>query len=144
MTQQMRVEGRDTSLQDQHLAAIALGRDVLQGRPVLLDSGAGAYSGLAVRFTRPATGQRTKLWEISDSFHCSIIGTCLTAAELRKIMARVLQRDVSASSDPSLTARRLPCAASTTRARKRCRRRSISATTASSTASPSCGARTPS
>lgn len=29
--------------------------------------------------------RRTKLWEIDDCYHCSIIGTCLTVADLKKI-----------------------------------------------------------
>ena len=32
---------------------------------------------------------RTKLWELTDAFHCSVIGTCLSIAELRKILAKL-------------------------------------------------------
>ncbi len=33
-------------------------------------------------------GRRTKLWEISDTLFCSIIGTCLSPGELRRVLAR--------------------------------------------------------
>jgi len=33
--------------------------------------------------------RRRKLWELSGSFHCSLIGTCLSTAELRKLMGRL-------------------------------------------------------
>ena len=32
--------------------------------------------------------QRRKLWEFSSHLHCSIVGTCLSTAELRKIVAK--------------------------------------------------------
>jgi len=32
---------------------------------------------------------RKKLWELSRTYHCSIIGTCLTLAELRQIQRRI-------------------------------------------------------
>ena len=51
---------------------------------------------------RPPARQRTRLWELSDSFHCSVVGTCLTTAELRKAMARALRRDVSGLTDHEL------------------------------------------
>ncbi len=30
-------------------------------------------------------GRRKKLWQIEERLHCSIVGTCLTLAELRRI-----------------------------------------------------------
>ena len=44
---------------------------------------------------RLAKPQRAKLWELSDSVHCSIIGTCLTTAELRRIMSKIIRDDVA-------------------------------------------------
>ena len=32
---------------------------------------------------------RRRLWELHKSFHCSIIGTCLSTSELRKVLSRV-------------------------------------------------------
>ena len=45
---------------------------------------------------------RAKLWELSESVHCSIIGTCLTAGELRRAMTKVVQSDVSGFTDHDL------------------------------------------
>src|SRR6185295_10047240 len=33
--------------------------------------------------------RRRRVWEVSTSFHCSIIGTCLTTAELRQILIKI-------------------------------------------------------
>jgi Uncharacterized protein conserved in bacteria (DUF2325) len=32
---------------------------------------------------------RTKIWELMETLHCSIVGTCLSTAELRKILAKL-------------------------------------------------------
>jgi hypothetical protein len=47
-------------------------------------------------------GQRRKLWEFSTSMHCSIVGTCLSILELRKIIAKVKGHDLKSLSDLSL------------------------------------------
>jgi hypothetical protein len=36
----------------------------------------------------PAAPRRTKLWELGGTLHCSIIGTCLTTAELRRALEK--------------------------------------------------------
>jgi hypothetical protein len=36
-----------------------------------------------------SSARRTRLWEFDHSLHCSIIGTCLTTAELRSILAKL-------------------------------------------------------
>ncbi len=46
--------------------------------------------------------QRAKLWELNGSVHCSVIGTCLTTAELRRAMGKVMQADLSGFSDHDL------------------------------------------
>ena len=33
--------------------------------------------------------RRTKIWELAGNLHCSIIGTCLTTAELRQLLTKV-------------------------------------------------------
>jgi len=33
--------------------------------------------------------KRRRIWELSNNFHCSIIGTCLTTAELRQILIKI-------------------------------------------------------
>jgi Uncharacterized protein conserved in bacteria (DUF2325) len=37
---------------------------------------------------KPSPSRRTKLWELHNYLHCSIIGTCLSTRELRNIVAR--------------------------------------------------------
>ena len=40
---------------------------------------------------RPAdpVRKRARIWELSDTMHCSVIGTCLSTRELRQAMARI-------------------------------------------------------
>jgi hypothetical protein len=37
----------------------------------------------------PCATRRTKIWEFSGNLHCSIIGTCLSTAELRRILIKL-------------------------------------------------------
>jgi len=37
--------------------------------------------------------RRRRLWELSPTLHCSIIGTCLTTGELREILRRIARRE---------------------------------------------------
>ncbi len=50
----------------------------------------------------PLKRQRAKLWELNESVHCSIVGTCLTTGELRRAMGKVLQADVAGMTDHDL------------------------------------------
>ena len=52
--------------------------------------------------TAPAKPARAKLWELNASVHCSVIGTCLTTAELRRAMGKAMQVDVSGFTDHDL------------------------------------------
>jgi hypothetical protein len=36
----------------------------------------------------PPVTRRTRIWELSSHFHCSIVGTCLSTAELRQVLAK--------------------------------------------------------
>ncbi len=36
----------------------------------------------------PADKPRDRIWELADTLHCSIVGTCLTNAEARAILAK--------------------------------------------------------
>ena len=49
--------------------------------------------------------RRCKLWELSGSLHCSIVGTCLTAAELRRFFVRLGDADARTASDHALHGR---------------------------------------
>ncbi|MBV8336137.1 MAG: DUF2325 domain-containing protein [Alphaproteobacteria bacterium] len=61
------------------------------GGPPLLPSATTARE-LDELLARPAR-QRTKLWEFGTNLHCSIIGTCLTTAELRQIFVKLGRRE---------------------------------------------------
>lgn len=37
----------------------------------------------------PQTPRRSRIWELAETLHCSIIGTCLSNAELRHALARL-------------------------------------------------------
>jgi Membrane-bound metallopeptidase len=50
------------------------------------------------RPTAPA-GPRRRLWEINQRIHCSLIGTCLTLGDLRRIERRLCIEPLSALSD---------------------------------------------
>jgi len=65
---------------------------------------AGPSAPPALDAAKPPRRQRSKLWELSDSVHCSIIGTCLTTSELRRVMAKA-SADVSRVSDHDLHSR---------------------------------------
>src|ERR1700689_5393724 len=55
-----------------------------------------------VRLT-PANGgsqnRRRKLWDLSATLHCSIIGTCLSTSELRRIVAKATGEPAGKLSD---------------------------------------------
>lgn len=46
--------------------------------------------------------KRAKLWELSSSIHCSIVGTCLTAADLRRVMRKIANADITHVTDHDL------------------------------------------
>lgn len=69
------------------------------GRP------AGLRSAPPVLAGKPLPRLRAKLWELNDSVHCSIIGTCLTTGELRRAMAKAMSADVSSHTDHDLHSR---------------------------------------
>lgn len=54
---------------------------------------------------KPALRQRARLWDLNASVHCSVVGTCLTTGELRRVMAKVVAADVSHLSDHDLHSR---------------------------------------
>jgi hypothetical protein len=52
-----------------------------------------------------AEPRRRRIWELSGSFHCSIIGTCLTTSELRQVLNRMPLPGVHKESDHALHGR---------------------------------------
>jgi len=59
--------------------------------PVRLDR----QSDVVLRINAPAgaasarSAKRSKIWELSETLHCSIVGTCLSTAELRHVLVRL-------------------------------------------------------
>jgi hypothetical protein len=54
------------------------------------------------RQATPTEARRRRIWEISGNFHCSIIGTCLTTAELRQILVKIQLAGAHKGSDHEL------------------------------------------
>ncbi|MCJ2049486.1 hypothetical protein [Methylobacterium sp. J-070] len=50
----------------------------------------------------PADKPRDRIWELAESLHCSIVGTCLTNAEARAILAKLGRPDVRTISEHRL------------------------------------------
>jgi hypothetical protein len=46
--------------------------------------------------------QRTRIWDIHSSLHCSIIGTCLTTGELRRLLVRLKVAGAESADDHDL------------------------------------------
>lgn len=53
----------------------------------------------------PRTSRRAKIWDISPALHCSIIGTCITAAELRQLFVKFGDADAKTITDHVLHSR---------------------------------------
>ncbi|HWA42530.1 MAG TPA: DUF2325 domain-containing protein [Hypericibacter adhaerens] len=75
--------------------------------------GGAAASNLILRTPDPHAGlrealgmdqapRRRRLWELSGYLHCSIIGTCLSTAELRQILIKAQMTPVSTATDHEL------------------------------------------
>ncbi len=46
--------------------------------------------------------RRRKIWELSSTLHCSVVGTCLSAAEIRQLLIRLKSADAETASDHDL------------------------------------------
>jgi hypothetical protein len=57
-----------------------------------------------VAMAAPEAGNahRTRIWEFSTNLHCSIIGTCLTTAELRQVLDKLKLAGAAAASEHDL------------------------------------------
>jgi Uncharacterized protein conserved in bacteria (DUF2325) len=68
----------------------------LAGNSTFTPRGPNVLSPLVASDTR---GRRPKIWDIAPSLHCSIIGTCLSAAELRQFFVRLGDANARTASD---------------------------------------------
>jgi Uncharacterized protein conserved in bacteria (DUF2325) len=57
---------------------------------------------MALEATSPQPARRSKIWDLSDTLHCSIIGTCLSNAELRHVLVRMHVTGAQAADDHDL------------------------------------------
>jgi hypothetical protein len=56
----------------------------------------------AGEFTAPASRKRTAIYDMHHSVHCSIIGTCLSSAEIRRLMVKLGVPGAETASDHDL------------------------------------------
>ena len=56
--------------------------------------------------------RRRKIWDLSESLHCSIIGTCLSTGELRQLLAKLRTDGAETASDHDLHSKAVLCARS--------------------------------
>jgi hypothetical protein len=62
-------------------------------------------AGLEVRVVVDAAAspkQRTRIWDLHSSLHCSIVGTCLTTGELRRLLIRLKVAGAETANDHDL------------------------------------------
>ncbi len=52
----------------------------------------------------PQSQGRRKIWDFDTNLHCSIIGTCLTNAELRQVFAKLGRKEIASASEHDLHA----------------------------------------
>jgi hypothetical protein len=50
----------------------------------------------------PSSKRRTQIWNLHHSLHCSVIGTCLTTAELRRLLVRLQVSGVDTADEHEL------------------------------------------
>jgi hypothetical protein len=50
----------------------------------------------------PPSKRRTQIWELHQSLHCSIIGTCLSSGELRRLLVRLEVQGAESADDHDL------------------------------------------
>jgi hypothetical protein len=53
-------------------------------------------------FTPPASRRRTAIWDMHHSVHCSIIGTCLSNAEIRRLLIKLGIHGAESANDHDL------------------------------------------
>jgi Uncharacterized protein conserved in bacteria (DUF2325) len=71
-------------------------------RRVMAMKARGTEDGSAGEFVPPASRKRTVIWDMHHSVHCSIIGTCLSSAELRRLLIKLNVHGAEAADDHDL------------------------------------------
>jgi hypothetical protein len=57
--------------------------------PLRLDGRSAPAWDAPVALKPPTAAKRGKIWDLADTLHCSIVGTCLSTAELRHVLVRL-------------------------------------------------------
>jgi hypothetical protein len=73
-------------------------RSVLRLREALLSNERTISVQMQEILARPPR-QRTKIWEFGTNLHCSIIGTCLSTAELRQVLVKAGMKECATASE---------------------------------------------
>src|SRR5437879_5456331 len=56
----------------------------------------------AGQFSPPVSKRRTAIWDMHHSVHCSIIGTCLSSAEIRRLLIKLGVHGAESAGDHDL------------------------------------------
>jgi hypothetical protein len=90
-----------SSRQLQPLPTVVLpSRTVTGPQPSLVALKAPEPQADARRLTGPEpSSRRSKIWEMHNTLHCSIVGTCLSSGELRRLLIRLKVAGVQTASD---------------------------------------------
>ncbi|KAB1069473.1 DUF2325 domain-containing protein [Methylobacterium planeticum] len=67
-----------------------------------LTAGRGQPDFVLTKSGTPADRPRDRIWELADNLHCSIVGTCLTNAEARSLLAKLGVPDARTMSEHKL------------------------------------------
>jgi hypothetical protein len=78
--------------------------DALRGDDFLRQLGERKISGLTEESIAIAAPGRRKIWDFATNLHCSIIGTCLSTAELRHILIKLGRKEAASASEHDLHA----------------------------------------
>jgi len=62
----------------------------------------GSGQALGDEFVPPASRRRTAIWDMHHSMHCSIIGTCLSTSEIRRLLIKLGVHGAESASDHDL------------------------------------------
>jgi len=71
-----------------------------RGMILMKSRGSGEASG--EEFAPPASRRRTAIWDMHRSMHCSIIGTCLSTSEIRRLLIKLGVHGAESASDHDL------------------------------------------
>ncbi len=81
------------------------GMCVLHNNPLGAVAAFGATASPGSDLAELMGARRARIWDLSAHLHCSVVGTCLTAGELRRLFRRLGDPDADSASDHDLHGR---------------------------------------